>query len=1263
MTNIKTKREVLLDFCAKNARKIAKKRKKETKMSNINDTTFLQGLIDAAKIKKEQSQAVIDDHATSSQAAIDAARAQIADLESQITGYESDIADYNTQLENPKQIEVKDGKKTKMQVDTAEVTRVETEKQATQDQLDAARVDVTTAQAEAATAEQALADGPQVNGPDYAQAQKMFGLLGHLDKLIALKTAGQTVSDAEMNTFKDHMTHLGGELEMGSEFVTKFWTDVEAGLIQLKDVGGVTPNPDPVPTTNPGERIDAFFDAAAADENSTERSELNEVNKLLVDSYTEFTLGGTDVGDIYGEGSLRGLLSKIAETNTQLADDLTARLVEEGFLPDDTDIDINQESIEFIINEINDNATGGLLVSDEYQATGREQIEALDTAIQDLNDRLNNIDDGPGNENPAVLNAEIAKLEKAKEIINTYNLGTDPGLVETSTEALDYFTASRAENDQALLDAQTRLDHLQEGFNLEPKAETLEELKEARNEVLRRTQEQDFWNRVGESSVLTEQAGNADLLALLTQRNERFDQSDETGVVRSQMAQTGTSIYEILFPSNHQDGVKGFEELGFADFKKAFNQSQATGLENLRDEWILEKETSQFPQIAQGTIDTINKQLDMVNQSQDFWTDRGDFWLNFAKQEPGITNEEVLAKIQGYAAQINDQENIADQWLSVDSDEAATHISEAKANLNEYDTRINALLQNGNEGFVGPEIERGIYDYLDSALLPENIATEGPKVDALNKLLAQRLMEATLGGTDTGDILLDYSMPLLLQDIAEIFGDNKMMYETREPDSLILTLNQSDDYSGFTGELQGFLEHKLYDTNNETQPLKPEELVALIDVINNYTGNVTYLSDESKADINTDLANLQKVQDLLEKKIELLNKVANGATIPSANETLPNVLGQVATLLFDYTGIPGSTDPAKQFTGLTGAIAKGLAEFNIYDTSTQVTIDELNAIISNIQDVKTLFDDQNIINVNADKTPRASNAFFYADDAAQSAVVDRDTLAQGIADLNTRIADVRAGDSDESLLALVTEKAKLQSVTEFTKATEEFWSYEKAFSYKEQDEEAVLAKYEEMKALETDFEEAAFGNVGEASTVTIAEFGDKIQAINDLRSSLATLRGESFNYSTPIPNPGLAKEVSMSSYKYEFYTQQSEGLASLKQEWEEELVSGANGHSPAVIQREIAKITLQKSIVDFTKDFWAEENNFYQEVLSLEIPSNKANQMNDLLNQLSDLQNQIEGWMGQLSSNNQAGRVARTKITRGRQQLLGIKAQIRGLSA
>ena len=55
--------------------------------------------------------------------------------------------------------------------------------------------------------------------------------------------------------------------------------------------------------------------------------------------------------------------------------------------------------------------------------------------------------------------------------------------------------------------------------------------------------------------------------------------------------------------------------------------------------------------------------------------------------------------------------------------------------------------------------------------------------------------------------------------------------------------------------------------------------------------------------------------------------------------------------------------------------------------------------------------------------------------------------------------------------------------------------------------------------------------------------------------------------------------------------------------------------------------------------------------------------MNDLLNQLSDLQNQIEGWMGQLSSNNQAGRVARTKITRGRQQLLGIKAQIRGLSA
>ncbi|MCE2929492.1 MAG: hypothetical protein LW817_07685 [Candidatus Caenarcaniphilales bacterium] len=88
----------------------------------------------------------------------------------------------------------------------------------------------------------------------------------------------------------------------------------------------------------------------------------------------------------------------------------------------------------------------------------------------------------------------------------------------------------------------------------------------------------------------------------------------------------------------------------------------------------------------------------------------------------------------------------------------------------------------------------------------------------------------------------------------------------------------------------------------------------------------------------------QQVIALLENRLQ--ESILGGTDAGNINfdQTLPGILGEIADIYGD-AGVPGSTDPAKQFDGLTGAIAKGVADFDIYDNTKSLEQDVLRQLL------------------------------------------------------------------------------------------------------------------------------------------------------------------------------------------------------------------------------------------------------------------------------------------------------------------------------
>jgi predicted RNase H-like nuclease (RuvC/YqgF family) len=223
--------------------------------SNVNNesTNLYNSLIQRAKAKKDESQQVLTDFRAGAQEKITAARKEITDLEKQIDGYkqslekfEKDIAAKNAEIERTRNGRFAHFKRTKMQADQTELDKLNMGKTATTAMKNSAKIEVKIAQLEARLAEEDHTKGLNHKGPSYFEAQQMFEVVAHIDKVIRLKKSGQNYSQdlTNLNT-KMRGVEISTADKMGSEFVTKFWEDVEKGLLKLKDTSTTEINTQP----------------------------------------------------------------------------------------------------------------------------------------------------------------------------------------------------------------------------------------------------------------------------------------------------------------------------------------------------------------------------------------------------------------------------------------------------------------------------------------------------------------------------------------------------------------------------------------------------------------------------------------------------------------------------------------------------------------------------------------------------------------------------------------------------------------------------------------------------------------------------------------------------------------------------------------------------------------------------------------------------------------------------------------------------------
>lgn len=1185
-------------------------------MSDL-DIATLQGMISAAKMKKDESQAVVDNFNGTNQAKIDAARAEIETLNSDIASYQTQVDDYQAQIDDPPMItkKDKDGKneKDKKVVDKAALEQLQTDKQATEEMLAEAQAEVQAAQAEIDMAQQAISAGLDVSNPGYAEAMKMFSVLSHIDKLIALRASGADVADSELDSLNNKITQAADLTQdmMGSEFVTKFWEDVEAGLIVLKET-------DPNAVSDARAAVDAFFDAAVADENSTERDQLYDLNELLINTMVNNTLGEVlgdtsatftpqslpdllgGIADIFNDNGIPGSTDP-AEQFTGFTGELVILLDDAGFDTTDLSQELSVEAFEFLVNEINDFVEQGLLLSEDAMQAGRDNRTELEARLDGASD------------------ADKVKIQEALSIISTYNKGSAPIFIN---DVPDMITDLSAKNSQELTDLQTMIASMDAEFTATPTTERAAALKEKRSDLILKIHEDNFWSIAQDSTVVDSLSDEKaqELKEILVDMEDSTDHGDDYKLLLKRAV-------GILYPNELSESsvLNPAEEINSTLLKQNLYASQEFALKGMRDDWTVVA-TGPGAQFLQGAFESVDKEIAKSNQLQTFWSQRQTFWINFSNEVGAITDEGTLSRLETYGNQIKDLEGQYES-LANDNNVDTGAIDQTMASLNDYETRIQNIFDTGFEGHVGPPETKPLYDYVFNALLPENISTEGPKISAMNQLLASRLIETALGGSE------GQSVASLLSDIADIYGDNA---------------DAQMNYSGFTGDLQNYLEFKFYDTQNASTELSTEALVEVIDTINNFSNGNTYLETADSDQLTATMTKLDDVKTILNARKQEITTGQTAAGDPiDTPQTLPGLLGEIATALGD-SGVPGSVEQNEQFTGLTGAIAKSLSNFDIYNTEAALTLSEVYTVLDNIRQIEVLFDYLNV-NDTSSNAERSLSVYYAANDYVDITRQDIDMYAEGVEDLQARIDAVKDGSSDESLEALIVEKNQFSIAKQFAEATEEFWTYEVAFSYPPSQEEDVQSLHMQIGLAEEDFYATILNGSYDAT---------KMQDLSTLKNDLAVLRGVSFNYQAIIPNINMAEQAIFSNVKYETLDQDS---VSLQQELDD-LNSGNTNLSPAQVQRRKDEIRLGKSIIDFQRDFWITENAFNQNLLKLSFPESKTDELNLLLNKLSDLQREIEHLMTQLSSNTQAGRVAKSQITRKRTQIGSLKNQIIGLS-
>jgi hypothetical protein len=1079
--------------------------------SNINNNEspeLYNFLIQTARGKKDQSQKVLTDFTTNTNAQINTARQEITRLDAEISQNRQKLDEVEAKIKNPPKLAARRGrdkaeisqnrqkldeveakiknppklaarrgrdKTAARSVDQTELNRLKTQQTAQKDLLKRAEDDVKAARQTVAQNETKLANGLEVQNPSYLEAQKLFGVLGHIDKIINLKQSGQDYSQdwAQLSTKLSEANNITTN-KMGSEFVTKFWSDVEAGLIRLKDTTA------PVPTT-PTQPVNP-------------------------------TPGNPDNNSPVTEVNLNEFISDLSTSNTSSLSALTTELT----------------SLEAAFNA---NPSQESLVS--LQAKREEHF--------------------------------------AKSLENIF--------LQTAKDSRQFDKLSDAQKNEVKTLLQS----------MEP-----------------------FTNPNNESSLASSNPSRA----------------------LAEYSSLATEVFKILYPDKASFPVSVAEEMSNSQFKQGFNMLQEISLKSLRDTWQLSASNPSIPSsVINATVSEINNELVKVGELKEFWSGESNFWKGFHSGLESVTNQDSLTMLGNYANQLVD---LANDYVYQHETASAIDLNKIKYDMNSYRTRITNIFETGSEGFVGNELERPIFDYLYDALAPGNEQTKGNKVSQMNKLLATRLMETSLGGVQTSDGTT-YSMVHLLNEIGEIYGDQRANGAT----------GLGDNFDGFTGHIQNYLNSEFVNTRNSTMPLKHTDVLEIMNVVNRHSGGVAYLQTSERNLINTNLEKLDQAKEFMDSY-----------DLSAADNSFTKFYSGLAQIFGDQLQGEAGT----QYSGFTGAIQNGLSVFDA-ESGQRLSLAHKNGALDNLQTVKDMYDIANLTNPNPNRTPTALNAYFYSDTILDTVLVERTGLQSSIENLNQRLSDVRNNNSEESLQSLTLELNKHSAAANFSRASEEFWSKEKSFSYPKAVEPELLVLYERMRGLEDDYIISTLGEPGVAGSLTTLDYGNKISVINALRGEINELKGpnNSSQYSVPIPNPGLVNQVSEASYKFESYSKESLEISRRIQEYDEGISNGHPDHSPAQLVSLRNQASVSLSIVNFKKDFWSAENDFYQDLLGKNISNSSATELNNLLQQLYDEQLNIDSLMTDLGRTGNAAQVARSRITTGRNQIASLKQRINTL--
>lgn len=388
----------------------------------------------------------------------------------------------------------------------------------------------------------------------------------------------------------------------------------------------------------------------------------------------------------------------------------------------------------------------------------------------------------------------------------------------------------------------------------------------------------------------------------------------------------GTTLPQVLNYISEIYGDLGFagDPDGFAGFTGAIQESlDKAGFNTLGDSHL--KIAAFVPKSALDLmIKRINEVLEIkpsVEENLESLDRRG--VLDVLSKVTGKTTENKMINailLARYADGITGDEIFKGLNLNLDSaqkEAVKEHLEKAFIN-EEFDLNLNGETAEYNEIDMITKYLNGVRGEALIQERPSQDYSPRQNLEAL-ALIEEVWEEARFGGTETHSIDFDQTIPGFLGMLADIYGDAGIPGST----------NPDEQFEGISGELFNRLRDNGFEVNDLERPLTYFD----IDFIKDQMQDITGLS----LDLGFNKPLHEKTQSLIEEKIALFN-AGDAAT---TGQSVPDLLEEISHIYSDI-GEPGINNPETYgWTGFTGAIQKGISDFDTFDTSSPLTIETL----------------------------------------------------------------------------------------------------------------------------------------------------------------------------------------------------------------------------------------------------------------------------------------------------------------------------------